>query len=782
MRPCFSQHWDADYPRFVYGNEVKAEVTVGGENEPLPPVPEVAYDPSKRTANEQWATIDEKYGQSPYQDIILNYAEKLLPNGPADYRMALVLDSTNRYMQFYTVKKREFMQKSVRLQEDFESRVEAIQKQTKKELHLLRSAVEGSRPLTGFNESMPSLQDGDAVIGHFENYLDALNGRYFNADVNFSSSRGPAVGSGIPLAGRVVAPETWKYEEESQRFQIVMKNWVEAKVTWLLKQNGTTPSTLEDFKKEIAARYDEYSKYDTSSSIISSYDLAALEDASKPPPDAVGRILDESDDKALKRLEIMQIMNPSGWEDTIEMAGTVIIRGAENGNLESEFIAEVSKYQTVEGADDKEKFEDAKDKFKDMLEEISRVGVRETLDFLRNFNVGVHNDVLKYEKEVRPPALAMQVGKQMDYLLGGVLVPQQETDRMLVRFMRADRDARDEILQNDGTRNTLFRAIKQATTDYPAIYDQKYSNIPDDVTKLRRSANIEKPTTHDQAAQLQALIIIGNQAKVIVSKLNRAPEYAGRNLEEEISNTATPPDSSVVMTGLRFRVPGGDTPRFRSAIDRGGFNSRDLALKGAKVLGCLVILSNVARSFSETHGDFVDRVLDTVERSATNQGVLIGAAVTVGSHMAERDKRFLRYPWLSQHEQAATMTAFKLDNIAARVGRDEASRFLYNNAEWRALAEPAMDPSQIKELLQNANKEAPKGSHPIITVEDMRKVVKDESIIATLSVGGRSARMRYLFYQKFFATAVKPDVNHTKELCTGAGYIASSPYEAKKKS
>jgi len=658
---------------------------------------------------------------------------------------------------------------------------------TKSELSVLKSAIEGGKRLTTFNEAMPAVENGGEVKSYFSRYLKALNGRYFNQDLNVGSTQGPGVplidpivhveGSRIPLIGPILDPHAFekaRYRNQSENFQSKMGHWVDAKLAWMLKNKETKTSDLETFKTEIAARYEMYSKMDGNASIISAADLTKLEAIAKPNADVMGRMLEESNDETIKRLEVMQLLNPNGWSDAIDMAGNAIVLAAVSSAAEQQFVTEMNKYKPVKD------FSGAKKEFRKMLKELSEVGVRETLGFLKAFNLGVHGDVLQYEEAVDPPSLKFQVHKQLDYLLGGVLVPQKETDRMLVRFMTSGRKERGEMMASDGTREVLFRAIKQATEQYPEVYRKQFPNIPDEAGKLRRSTHIESPTFHDRAAQMQALIILGNQAKVIVSQLQMAPEHRGKDYVSEIDRANVPEDPKVVLTGLRFRAPGSGTAPYRSALDRGGFNTRDLALKGAKVLGLLVVVSNVAQSFSETHGDFVDRVFDTVEKAATNQGVLIGAGVTVGAHLAERDKAFLRYPWLSQHERAGTMVAFKLDNLAARVGQDEMSRFLNNNAEWRALTDPAMDPAQIKEMLSESNKRTASGSHPTITVEDLRKVIKDESIVATLTTGGKSARMRYLFYEKFFSSATKPDVNHMRELCTGSSHISSSPSKTKK--
>jgi hypothetical protein len=471
----------------------------------------------------------------------------------------------------------------------------------------------------------------------------------------------------------------------------------------------------------------------------------------------------------------VHLLNPGGWEDTVEAVGDGILQATVNNHSEKEFTKAMKKYDK-----EVEDFDDAEEAFFDRLDELSKVGVPETLAFIREFNLGVHSEVLKHEKQIDPPALTVQVHKQLDYLLSGILVPQKETDRMLVRFMNADREARDEMLAHPGSRSILFRGIKQATEQYPEIYDKRFSRIPDDPKKLRRSRRIEKPTYHDRAAQMQALIILGNQAKVVVSKINQAPEHIGNDYLTEIGNAKLPEEPKVVKTGLRFKSPVTKSARYTSGLSRGGFNTRDLALKGAKVIGVLAVVSNVAQSFSETEGDFVDRIFQTAERAATNHGVLVGAAVTAGAHIAERNPRFLKYPWLSQHEREGIWVAYKLDNLHARLGRNEVQRFTNNTAEWRALDHSSMDADQIKELVKEAGKRTKRGQRPMITIEDIKKIVPDETITSTLTQGGRSARMRYLFYSKFFAAKDKPDVNHVKELCTGSSYISKEPVDVTK--
>lgn len=796
MMPCFLQHRNSEFTRLVYfaGPETKAETP---KVETV--LPEIQYDPAKKTEDAAWGLINEKYGEESYKAIIQDYVDKIMPTEPDGYKAALLATSLNRYMKFYGVERKRFMEESRDLRSKFDTTLEHIKDKAESELKVLKLAVEVAKPMAEFKETMPSPENSKELKNYFEKYLSVLNGRYFNVSLNegVKVPRGgipilnpfihadkkvldpqtyPEEKVGVPIVGPVIGSDVFKgvaYETASKKFQNGMERWVDTKLNWLIKK-GSSQKDLEAFRDEITQRYELYSKLDGNSAILSSADMAVLEAiAFRATPDAVGRILDEKDDQTLKRLEVMQLLNPDGWEETVQSAGNIIIKAAINGGSENKFVTAMNKYRKVSD------FSEAKSEFKDMLGDISKVGVPETLAFLHDFNEEVHSDVLHFEKEVQPPSLSYQVGRQMDYLLRGILKPQKQEDQMIVNFMTAGLSERKDILDNDGTRDVLFRAIKNATVHYADIYDKQFAGISDDVSKLHYSKYIEKPTHDDQAAQLQALIILGNQAKVIVTHLSSGPKYRGMGYVEAMENAQVPEDAKSVLTGLKFESSTPNPAHFQSALDRGGFNTRDLALKGAKVLGVLTVASNLFQSYSETSGDFMDRVMGTVENAATNQGFLAGAVVAVGTHMAERNPRFLKYPWLSQHERSAVMTAFKLDNLGARIGGHEVQRFLGNNAEWRALSAPTIDGAKVKELLKQASERANPGEPPIITRDDLEKAgITDQGILTTLTMGGRSGRMRYLFYDKFFSGEVKPDVNHVREICTGENYISPSPVKS----
>lgn len=799
---CLFQHRDSERRRLVYMSPVKINAEVGGkDNDDLPEVAKIEFDPSKN-ADQHWTRIEEKYGKSAYESLITAYVNRIMPSSPDNFKEAILLGSTQRYMHFYDRVRGIFMVNADKLERVFSYSVKEIVGKTKSELGVLRSAVEGGRGMIAFNETMPTPENKAAVEKHFSGYLDAMNGRYFNANVNEglvipgyglpvldpllnpdTKSLGnnpahPNERSSIPIFGIITGSDVLKgalYKRESISFQNKMKSWVKAKLNWMLKNRQTTKNDLEVFKQEITTRYQNYSKIDGNSSIISDKDLAGLNELSKPPLDAIGRVLEDGDDKVIKRLEIMQLLNFGTWSKTIRIAGNMTVQTAINNGSEEEFMAAAKQYGKVSDIDD------AISVFEKKLSELSRVGVTETLSFLREFNTTVHSDVLEYEKNVSPKGIAMQVSKQMDYLLGGVLQPHWETDKMIVRFMKASREERHEILGNDAQRDILFRGIALATKTYSGSFNKMVGNRE----KFKRSIDITKPSADDRAAQLKALEILAHQSKVIVSKLNKTPQHLGKDYIAEIDGIQVPDDDDkLVVDGLRFSAPAGTKPaRFRSALDRGGFNTRDLALKGVKVLGLIAVLANVSQSFSETEGELVDRILETAEKSATNQGLLVGAAAAAGAHLAERNPDFLKYPWLSRYHRQKMMVEFQLENIAARLGtggRDgysEVKRFTANEFEWQALAHEEITGEKIQELVKEKAKSAKGGAKPVITVEDMAKILPESNIPPMLTRGGRSARMRYLFYEKFFSrpTIPKEYVNRMHEFCTGTSHISKGP-------
>ena len=798
----FPKHREEESKRLVY-DTAKAEAHIdlaSGEKEAEITLPEVQYTPSQ-SLDTVWAPIEEKYGKSAYENLITDYVDGLMKKDPGSYKDALIGGSIERYMEFYERIRAIFMRKAEVAKIDFDYSVDHIKKQTRSELAVLKSGVEGARQLAEVSDTIPSPENKGAVRSYFSDYLEALNARYLNLDVNegvvvpgglplispflhpdskvLDPKAHPKEHVEVPLLGIFIGSDVFKgagkkgYRNLSAKFAKNMEAWMERKLEFLLKKEDVKQSDLASFRDEIKGRYELYSSIDGRSDIISIRDLAFLEAAARPTPDLLKRIMEDRSDKGIKRLEVMQLMNPEGWQQAVRVMGYAFVSSVTDAGSEQKFVETMKQYDA-----EIEDFNDAEAAFNERLAERAGVGVPETVTFFREMTQEAHAEILQYSRSIKPPSLSLQVYKQLDYLRSGVLVPEKDGDRMLVRFMNSDREGRNGLLAHPGSRRILLRAIKQATEQYPQIYEKQFSNIPDDPSKLRRSKRIERPTHHDRAAQLQALIILGNEATVIVSQLNASEEHKREDYMAEIDGIQLPEDIRSVRTGLRFKSASRRPGRYRSRLERGGFNARDLALHGIQALGALTVVSNFAQSYSQASGDdFLDKLFNTVEIAATNQGVWTGVAMTAGAYVTKRDPAWLKYPWLSQYQRDERMARVHLEFLTNRFGSNNVNKLLHNEHEWRAMKKLEGQQDKVKELLKKANERC-KGTRgkPILTVADIESVVSDKSIVVNLNRGTRAARVRFEFFSKFMGG--KPDVNHIKELCTGSSDIAE-PYTPK---
>ncbi len=711
-------------------------------------VSDVRYPSEKNTPRKVWAEVDAKYGKKAYKKAISDTAGKLMESG-GKHSASVTADSVKRYMSDYHRIYDKFLNDAGDLNNAQKHAENRFKRRTKNELKNLKKAIENVQSLAGFKDKMPSLKNKQDIQTHFEVYMDALNERYFIKSVDQS-------GSG--------------YMARAGEFKRKMKRRVTDKLEWMLKQEDVSADKFADYKREIAEQYELYANLDKNDAIISKDDLKKLKALANPSPKAIERFLRGEMGTLINRLEIMRLMEPGKWKKHTKKLGNAIInQSIADGNTIAFTKAISGNVKEVKS------FKQAKMVFFDELFVHSEAGIMETYEFVSHFTNDVFGDTQHYRQNVEPKSLDFQVNKQLDYLLSGALTPDKETDFMLVTFMKGNSEVRQDMLANDKTRDTLFRAIGIATERYPDVFKDRYSNLPAKVENMSRSRNVEKPTYHDRAAQLQALIILGNQAKVIVGNYDQLPDNAGTDLVAEMNNTDVPKDSSLISTGLKFKAHGTKRARFQSALQRGGFNARNLGLLALEGYMALGVVSNLVKNVTNASGDdFIDKLFNGLENTVTDPMLIASTGLMAGAHMARRHPILLKYPWLSQHKKKALTTAITLDFIDARVTPNVRKRFTGSTAEWQILQRTPAD--QIRKLIKTANDEVKSGEYPRISTEMMVKAgVLDRSadmdLLHGMSHGAGSNRMRYLFYSKFFNKDEKPDVHYVKELTTGKGYI-----------
>ncbi len=744
MHCNFLHHWEPQRNRaiFLAGNEAmeaKVESTANVERQKRK---------TFKSADEAWNDLKATYGPEAYRQTIQEQAAKFLDAEKHPEADAMVNDSVTNYERFFFDIETEFRDNTEALRKNHRQAERRIQKETRQSLRTLKQGLEASSKLREEN-NINQFTDKPAIKRHFRRTVRRLGDIYLNS-------------------GLVKKSERADYENAASELEADLQKWVMKKVDKLHAEKSN-PAAYKGLEAEVKNRYDLYSNIDGNSRYISPREISILNNLH------MSSNFWNSDEKEVGAiLEEFSIANPRAFEKASKDIAIVVIVETQSDHLEAEFTTLVST--KIEKVDN---YKEAKKVYKKHVEELSKQGARETQAFVSSFTKELFAEQLKFEKNIEPKSLQKQVSRQLDYLLSGKLIPGNQTDQAIVNFMNANQKGRQQILSNEASRQKLFRGIKIAKTHYPEIFDKRYGNLPDDPKKLRRRRKIANPTSSDQAAQLKALMVLGDQAELIVKRYGKDDEESKAKLEAEMNNVKIPESYKSVTTGLKFKSSLKKPSQYTSSLVRGGFNARDLSLKTAKVLGTLTVLANAVNAYGQAEGDdMLDRIFNAAEATVTNPSAIAGLGVAVGSHFAERNPDLLKYPFLSQRDKAVVMASYKLDSIGAKTSEKARDQFIGSMGEWQLIQKMSAD--QIKGLQKKAAEESKETKRrPMISVEMLVEEgildpEKDGSTLATLSRGPGSNRTRYLFYAKFFSGKIKPDAYSVKEICSGDSYIKDS--------
>ena len=700
-----------------------------------------------KTLSGMLQSFEKNYGESAYRQTISEQAAKLIGE-KNEHSDRAIEDSVKRYTLHYQEIRANFINESKNLNEAYTSAEKRIENKTKEELRRLKNDLETAKKLKEKgNEAIPKNLDKNEINRYFESHLGTLNEHYFKVENE---------------------KDHLNYRSETRELKNNIELWIQNQIN-LIQKNKGTQSDYEALKKAIDLKYQYYASLDGQPSNISTVDLKAI-NRQAPTLDNIEDFFEKATpdhpnyEELMRRMEDFALMHPNVWKKEVDDIARNIVDQVENDRMEEAFITFVST--TIEPV---QNFRKAKKAFLKHMEKLASQGVQATTDFMNSATSELLKDTLNPEKEAVTEVsqsvsktFGKEVGRQMDYLMSGAVVPEKETDKMLVRFMQGNKRERASILSNDQSSQILARAIAEATEGYPKVYERKYSSLSSEVT---HNKSLSQPTTHDMAARLQALIILGNQAKYIVKN------YSQKALNE-INNIQINPDQ--VEPSLKFNVTGEKNIRVRSRLDRGGFNGRDIGLKLFKIWGALTAVTNFFQAFSETagQGNIFVRLAKAIPNAMSNPAFLLGAGVTTLAYKSEQDPRFLKWPWLSPHEKADVLTADRLRSIGSKVGEKKRDEFLANPTEWKVMKR--MNKQDVEKLIAAAQKDQRErkkvGISPDLLVQEgILNKEKDAELYYHLSKG--SNRTRYLFYDNFLHSE-GVNVHDVKEHCTGSSFIS----------
>jgi len=698
--------------------------------------------------NEKLATLELDHGEETYRVTIKKMVDKI---SDPQHKQSILEDSVKRYMRFYQIKIEEFQNNTEALENRFKETVEVIESRTQKELDILKTTIkEQSELREAETKTPPPLNEAKEISHHFGAYIKQLNARYFEARLEPVNQQS-------------------KYQEEASHFKRKISQWAQARIKGIQEKNGNT-NDLKQLKLEIHQVYQNIASFDKQPAHISQLDLTLMSGQMKPELSKMDAFLDQDDKNLEARMEAERLNDPEKWEMVAESHAAIIIDMVEEEGLEDKFT------ELVKAKEDRSvmRYKKAKKVFIEEVKRQGKISVEAARIYTENFNRELFKPFIESElqanEEYKDSTFKVQISRQLDHLLSGETIPKTKTDKVLVNFIRGNRRQREEILRQRSQRQLLMRAIAQST--HPEGYQKEFKRYHIG-KKTSTTGDLSKPSGHDKAARLKALMILGGQAKAIVT------HYEPRATDEI---EAINPEKQKIELGLDFEVSGIKNTRFRSALERGGFNMRDLALKGMKIMGAITVLTNVVGAFNSQEArdeeSLVGRIGKAFEISVTNPALALGVGATVLGHKAEKDPRYIRYLWLSPHEKADVRTADKLDQIAGKVKRERLNRLTQNHDEWKVMER--LDQKKVSKLNRLASQKRREdfkakrpqkkvGISPDMLVEaGVLDPQKDKALIQGMGKGLN--RTRYLFYN-YFLNEKNFNIYNIKNHCTGSSFI-----------
>ena len=830
MRNLFENHRIFETTSFIFkeGGTATAEIKVekgtskaetGAEVWELP---EVQFNPEDPKDSEKvWKLISDKYDpkpKGPYEKMINDYVDKELPEYTTrEDKRRLISDSVDRFGKFYHANETYFFHATENIKYKFDLALEGIETQAKNELALLKESVEANRAAVSSKKSLEEITedltdsldkgklDKAKVKDRFTAYVDALNGYYFNKDWQEAHwaetklyfpivkpnvedkeyqrfmKRAGVLETAIAMPIFIPHFDTKKefmeaYEEKGKTFTEMMKKKTEAKLDYLLSLEDATPETLKKFQKEIEDEYKRCTGLDKKKGFIDLGDLVRLEHLAFPDVNLLVSVQKRAEKHDEAMMEAMFLMNNEKWEESIETATRMLLADVRNNGTEGHFLEGVNKYREEEGKKPVSDFDEAVEYFEELTERYSKIGVHETYEVLTHFNKIVYGERMKKLDKIEPDSFRIMVYRERSFLLSRRLVPKKRHERLIVEFVSTGRKGRESILKN--RRAELFKTIRNIQEHYSAYYKNHYKTLQRDLRKRKpviNSNDLENPHSDEIAARVQAFIMLADESEGIVKNFDTSDTFKGKGLAEQLNSTHE--DEKAPGVGLKdFK----DTQKskftpYASELSRGGFNGRDLGIKGLKILGVITFIANVANSIKAAKGnDIFDRTANAVSNIVTNPAVLASAGVAVGAHTLEMNKEFIKYPFASEQERMGMVVRKKLKSIQKK-RPDDLRAFLnpgaparqkekhYLAREWRVMEE--LDHGKIKSLVDQARKKPV----PMITNDEIEKSMlsgEKRMIMSSLLNTDRNSRTRFLFYEKFLY-GEKPNIGDLKEHCVG---------------
>ena len=699
----------------------------------------------------------EHYGpEKKHRQNMNNYVQSLMSDTFSDYKKVLIDRSVERYKKDFKIALKQLSDTQERTARHCKKAIRKVKNSAKQERKYLAQKINLAKEAK--NEE-PEISDSFHLPKKMrpltDNELDAIERR---------SDHGPTEPE--YAKGVTYTKEYLKYNKASENTQDEFKEYtqalcekymtnhafesdlgqifiqgitaeIEAKIDFQFKESKASAENLKAIKSNLEKRFKGYANLDKRGGMIDLYDLEILlemQAGEARKTDLMKMVNEAGSDKDIniQKMEALIMEDPEAWNKSVTVTAETMIEDVIRNGNEQALIDKVQKYPAGKTIDN---FEDAQTFFLNLMSLRAMGGVKEAMQTLKDFNKVLNGERINFLDEV-PKSLQQMVVWEREMLLNGRTIPEDDYGKAIVEFMSTDRKTREERLSSDGTRETLFMAIKIAQNDYVKHFKKTYRSLPRKTEQLTSISGDDpsKTTSHDRAARIQAIITLANEAEWIINNFSKTEKYKN----EEITLTDELKNTEIVRRGSKdYYIP---DVNFRdvkklyktgyvSVASRGGFNGRDLALNGVKVLASLTVVFNAMNAIRNKSGLF------------NNPFMYAGLAAAYGIDKYQKNPEVSRIFKANEAEREGIITRVHLNSLNNKA--PSLKSFVNTSSEWEAMKH--LKSRQIKKILKKARKRyAPS---PTITKEDLKDIMPTGVWLNLPDKGNE--RDRFLFYEKF---------------------------------
>ena len=616
--------------------------------------------------------------------------------------------------------------------------------------------------------------------------VQLLNQKYFNVETEIGRKRSayekvPLMGkianrkegskAEVPILGELfgdpAALEGADYEDVSEAFGKRMKEVAEAKLDYLKATGNLDQAHLEALQSEIQSLYEGMAKADKNKEHISSQELLRLAELAHPKDlDILRTLVKSPSDQDRARLEAFYLLNKDSWMDGMERVGENFTEQMAYNGKQEKFKDAVNTRLKEMNRKPVSDFNDATDTFMKLVELHAKAGLNSTMEFFGKFEAEMNTDSMKAFADIEPPSFRGMVYDNYDRLLNGRLNAETPTDKAIVEFMRSDREDRESLLKDSARRANLLTAIQTAKKYYVnELTDEQGGKYAGLIQRLKdtegakpttRRSDLEAPTRYDEAARLQALVILNGEAEHILN--NYDPKF-GKELTDAKPGEKPALGLDFIDTHKTTVVP------YRSLLSRSGFNARDLGVSLLKFMGVAVAGVNILNSMrvGMREGTWDQKIEKSLEYIAKNPMVYAGVGATLGARTLQLEPEYFDYIKSSPAQREAIDNRRKIHSLERQFGPENVKAFVGNEKEWQVMSQLTEEGYETlfetaKESRSQMNEEPEKYQgliKELITVENLDKVLPNTpdkpALLRSLPQTPQAARMRYLFFKKFFS-------------------------------